>query len=303
MELAESLNVRPCTLADTDTVVAVIAADEELVTGRPSLIGTGDVLSWWAQVDLAGDSWLVEDDGTIAGIGWLERHAELAIVVVVEAPAKRGRGIRATLTELAEDRARVIGVERLHQLLLVPDDEGAAFFAGRAFREVRRFWDMAITLESRPVEPALPPGLILAPLRESDIRAYHAAMGEAFEDHWEHHHQPFDQWWATRSTDPDFDLGLWFAVYDGATIAAGVRSEPNRNGGGYVASLGVRRPWRRLGLAKALLLHSFAAFWDRGVTRVTLGVDASNPTGATHLYEGVGMHPELVTAVFEKALT
>ena len=36
--------------------------------------------------------------------------------------------------------------------------------------------------------------------------------------------------------------------------------------------------------------------------RVTLGVDAENPTGATHLYERVGMHVDQEQVVFEKAL-
>jgi hypothetical protein len=38
------------------------------------------------------------------------------------------------------------------------------------------------------------------------------------------------------------------------------------------------------------------------MTRATLGVDAANPTGATHLYESVGMHVDLEVTVWEKAL-
>ena len=38
------------------------------------------------------------------------------------------------------------------------------------------------------------------------------------------------------------------------------------------------------------------------MTRVTLGVDAENPTGATQLYERVGMHVEAENVVFEKTL-
>ena len=44
-------------------------------------------------------------------------------------------------------------------------------------------------------------------------------------------------------------------------------------------------------------------FYERGMPRVTLGVDAANPTGATHLYERVGMHVEQENVVYEKALT
>ena len=85
-------------------------------------------------------------------------------------------------------------------------------------------------------------------------------------------------------------------------MVAVVRNEANRNGGGYVAAIGVRRPWRGKGYAKALLLHTFREFYDRGIKRVTLGVDAESPTGATHLYERVGMHVEQENLVFEKAL-
>jgi mycothiol synthase len=53
--------------------------------------------------------------------------------------------------------------------------------------------------------------------------------------------------------------------------------------------LGTRRPWRRRGLAKALLYASFNEIRARGKPRAVLGVDAENPTGATRLYEGAGM--------------
>jgi ribosomal protein S18 acetylase RimI-like enzyme len=69
-----------------------------------------------------------------------------------------------------------------------------------------------------------------------------------------------------------------------------------------VGALGVRRPWRGRGLGRALLLRTFAEFRRRGVTRVTLGVDAENPTGATRLYESVGMDVELEAVVYEKTL-
>jgi ribosomal protein S18 acetylase RimI-like enzyme len=54
--------------------------------------------------------------------------------------------------------------------------------------------------------------------------------------------------------------------------------------------LGVRRPWRRRGLGRALLLQAFAEFRSRGRRGVGLGVDGLNTTGAVRLYEQVGMH-------------
>ena len=83
-------------------------------------------------------------------------------------------------------------------------------------------------------------------------------------------------------------------------VVATIRNDAERNGGGYVGALAVRRPWRGRGLGRALLLHTFAEFQRRGFDRVTLGVDAENPTGATALYESVGMTVESEAIVFEK---
>src|SRR5207245_3883261 len=116
-------------------------------------------------------------------------------------------------------------------------------------------------------------------------------------DHWEWHGTPFETWWEMRRGD---DQSLWFVVRDDGEIAAAVRNDANRNGGGYVGIIGVRRAWRGRGLAKALLRRPFGEFCRRGVTRVSLDVDADSPTGATKLYESVGMHVESAMVVYDR---
>ncbi len=61
---------------------------------------------------------------------------------------------------------------------------------------------------------------------------------------------------------------------------------------GWVNLLGVRRPWRRRGVALALLQHSFREFYARDRRKVGLGVDAQSLTGATRLYEKAGMRSD-----------
>jgi ribosomal protein S18 acetylase RimI-like enzyme len=58
---------------------------------------------------------------------------------------------------------------------------------------------------------------------------------------------------------------------------------------GYVGILGVLKPWRGRGIAKALLRRSFAELGSLGAGQVRLNVDAQNVHGAVALYEGVGM--------------
>jgi len=49
-------------------------------------------------------------------------------------------------------------------------------------------------------------------------------------------------------------------------------------------------------------LLSFAALAEAGATSVELDVDSENPTGATGLYERVGMHAVLSYIFFDKPL-
>jgi mycothiol synthase len=71
---------------------------------------------------------------------------------------------------------------------------------------------------------------------------------------------------------------------------------------GWIASLGVRKPWRKRGLGLAILLRTFHEFYARGERSVGLGVDSENQTGATRLYERAGMHVVAEDVVWEKEL-
>ena len=71
---------------------------------------------------------------------------------------------------------------------------------------------------------------------------------------------------------------------------------------GWVSSLGVRRPWRRRGLALAILLHAFHELAARGKPRVGLGVDSQSLTGATRLYEKAGMHVVRESYEYERVI-
>ena len=50
----------------------------------------------------------------------------------------------------------------------------------------------------------------------------------------------------------------------------------------------MRRPWRRRGLARSLLVGSIRMFGEMGMEETALGVDTQNPSGALRLYQGVG---------------
>jgi len=281
-------------------VLALLVADEEAVHGAPSRIGRADLEQWLSTVDLPTGTWLYEDEAGAAAVGWAERHGDVAVGVGVVHPRLKGTGLGPQLVDRSEARGRELAAARMHQITLGGDRAAGALMHARGYREVRRFYDMAIALGDEP--PSVPEDVEIELLREEEAQAFYAAMDEAFQDHWEHHSRGFDEWWDRHRASANFDLSLWFLIRDGEEVVAVARNEANRNGGGYVGALGVRRPWRGRGYAKALLRYTFAEFHRRGLRRVTLGVDAENPTGATHLYERVGMHVEQENVVYEKAL-
>ena len=293
------MNVRPITEADLDALLQLLREEEEHVFGRPSRIGASDLREWTSRTNLAVNSWLFEEDGELCAAGWLDTADDLGAAIGVVHPRRKGTGLGPQLIERSEAAARAAGAVRMHQFAFGADAAAAELMAAHGYADVRHFFTMAI----EQAEPPPPVDLPVEPVNESDVEAFHAALDESFQDHWEHHSTPFDEWWGRHASNPNLDLSLWFLIRDGDEVAAVARNEANRNGGGYIGALGVRRPWRGQGYAKALLLHSFREFYERGQPRVTLGVDAANPTGATHLYERVGMHVEEENVVWEKALT
>ena len=292
------------TAEDFPAVASFLADDETRLFGRPSRLGLADVIGWLAPVDLERNTWLFEEeDGQIVALGWAEVHDDAGVAVCVVRHDRQGLGFGSRLLDLSEDRLRELGVARIHNVTLAPETAAPPLLTARGYREVRRFWDMTIELGDRPPpEPVLPNGFRVEPFSEDNARAFHAALEEAFAEHWEYRPEPFDVWWKRQVAKPDHDPSLWFAVRDGDEVAAAARNDPERAGGGWVGSLGVRPSWRGRGLAKALLLHSFREFHRRGQRRVGLGVDSENTTGATQLYESVGMSVDQEQIVWEKAL-
>jgi mycothiol synthase len=290
------VKIRPLTRDDAEQVAALARAEVERLFGRPSHINGNDVLGWLQDAMLDEDSFLAEEGGEPVGAAVCLTREGRGSQWGVVARRAQGRGIGADLVTSCEARLAARKAKRVLAWTWAGDEGADELFRSRGYEEARRFWEMEIFLEEPPPDP----GVAIEVFRESEARPFFDAMDEAFRDHWEHHPRPFEEWWEQKRNAPDYDPSTWFLVRDGDEIAAVVRNDPDRNGGAEVAALGVRREWRGRGYARALLLHTFGEFWRRGTTRITLGVDATNPTGATHLYESVGMHVSEESVVYRK---
>ena len=159
----------------------------------------------------------------------------------------------------------------------------------RGLRPVHHFWHMQIDLDE-PVEPGRSPeGIDIGGIDpDEDLAAIHALLGEAFVDDLSHHPAPFDRWVEEETGTPMYDPALWLLARDGA-VPAGVLTASAAGDRGWVDYLAVSASHRGRGIGAALLRRSFAMFADRDIRRVLVSVDAQNPTGATGVYERVGM--------------
>ena len=264
------------------------------------------------EFDLERDAFVVETgEGRIVGyesFNDLHEHATLEMDGYVH-PEFKGRGIGTLLLRMVEARARGeielaapdVRVS-LRGIIDNRDPQSHDLLRNEGYQPLRYHWRMEIVLDGPPPEPKFPEGIELRPFvkGEHDVAVWQA-QNEAWRDHWGSHDVPFDEWNRSKFEDPEFDPSLWPIAWDGDQVA-GFSLNRYRMGIGWIRTLGVRRPWRKRGLGEALLLHSFGEFYKRGTKTIGLGVDAQNPTGATRLYQKVGMYVASEFVTYEKEL-
>ena len=200
---------------------------------------------------------------------------------------------------------------RLREIAAGHPDDGPRFFEawaadteshwvsvleGAEYKAVRHGYSMVRPdLENIPDLP-LPEGLEVRSIEPELVPVVWAAAREGFRDEWSYSE---DEWSDDKLREfqewPAYDPGLWQVAWDGDQVAGMVlnfvdRAENEEYGRqrGYTEGICVRRPWRRRGLAKALIARSFRMHRELGMTEAALGVDAENPNGALQLYKSMG---------------
>jgi mycothiol synthase len=256
--------------------------------------------------DPATDVVIAEIDGEMVAYGrvqWWEeyggarRYQPFCFVL----PEARGRGIGAAMLAHNEARLREIAAghpaegERTLEVFHGDKERGAAaLYVAAGYEPVLHGADMVRPdLEDIPEAP-LPEGLVVRTPREDEMRKVWEADQEAFRDHLgaaPPGESDYDGFLSFPYNDPT----LWRIAWDGGEVAGQVRSyingpenEAMGRRRGYTESISVRRPYRRRGLARALIVQSLHAVKERGMEQAALGVLTENLHGAFRLYESCG---------------
>jgi mycothiol synthase len=305
------MRVRAPTLGDVPQIVAVMNELSHALYGRPE-VSEHELRLWFAGPDFDPASHavvVIDDHGALAAYGdvSLSHKGRLVWIDPCVRPGA-AEEVGPTLIDELELRAEA-GLApggRLKAYVPERDEALAALLAARGYHVVRHSFRMEADLRSEPAEPTWPEGIAIRTFRRgADDRRVYEVQEETFADQFDAEPMSYEEWrhW---SFGPAFDADLWFLAEAGDELVGILIARPERAGDdtvGWISVLGVRRPWRRRGLGRALLVHAFRELRGRGKLRAGLGVDGSNPTGAVRLYEAAGMEIVRRSDHWQKQLT
>jgi ribosomal protein S18 acetylase RimI-like enzyme len=259
------------------------------------------------------------DDRSVGWVrGWVRRLDDGTRVYMVNGgvlPQRRRRGIGGALQQWAEQHLRDLAVLqssaglRVFRSFTAETEVGTiALLSNEGYQAIRYGFEMARSFAEPIPDLPLPAGVEVRPVMPEHYRQVAAALNEAFRDHWGHSEsteEDYQRW----INSPSFQPRLWQVAWSGNEVAGMVLNFIDREYNeefkrlrGWTDPICVRRPWRKQGLAKALIARSMRLLQEQGMTEAGLGVDAQNPNGALRLYESLGFRAAKQFTTFEKPM-
>jgi ribosomal protein S18 acetylase RimI-like enzyme len=298
---------RPASLADVDTVTALVRAIDG--ADHPEWLRTRAEVEehlGYSFVDLPEDTLLgftAAGEAVALGVVTMPPLQETIVRVFLEGgvhPGFRGRGVGRVVLAWALARAErrlSASDRRLPAWVLAYEDERTEdarhLLARNGFRTARYFFQLERDL-SLPVPRVEPVGGVrivpYAPERSASVLE---ARTDSFRDHWGSQPMSDEQWeaWTGGTFRPDVSfLALAGDEVVGFCLCQVSEEDWVTQGfsGPYIAMVGTTRAWRGKRIAPALLGRTMEASAALGWEKATLSVDAENPSGALGLYTGMG---------------
>lgn len=311
--------------ADYEGMAQVLAATSEVdhLEFFPTTAWLKNFLEGQTSSDLRRDALIVEDADAMIAYGRVSRVEQTdgtrRYGISMDVPAHRDVLLPA-MWNWFEARIRDIDVMLSHSPNTVIETWVndtqiwlKDFVAGEGYAPARWGYEMTRPLDDVTPIPdfPLPEGFEIREAKPEHYRAIWEADVEAFRDH-NGFAEPDEARYQAWLNDPlFFQPALWKVAWHIETnevagmvqnfIAHEENEKLNRKRG-YTENISTRRPFRKLGLARALIAESLRMHKALGMTEAALGVDATNPTGALRVYEDCGFTPAKTEIVYRKSL-
>ncbi|HVA86362.1 MAG TPA: GNAT family N-acetyltransferase [Candidatus Saccharimonadales bacterium] len=301
------VTIRPLTADDLPALLDLVRAGRT-ADGATEPITLEDIRHNWfgdPATRLGTDTFGAINVGRLVGFCWVltKDRPESAVKLFVAGevhPDERRRGIGTELLRRADARANEVFID--HRAAVTgevfvetpADNPGRqALFSDAGYRAVRTFATMRRSVRGGPPAVPDPPGFTFVQWRPELDDATRLAHNDAFRDHWGSDPTTRERWQHVVSGWPGFSRAASWLALDGDTVvgytlcaAADPTYDPPRLG--WLGTIGVRRDYRRRGLASALIARSLGSLRDVGADEAGLDVDIDNPSGAPRVYEALG---------------
>lgn len=285
--------IRHATLGDLDAVFDLLSARSR------AAFGISQVERRFVEHDFTiegTDPFVAVENGAIVGYAGLNSAQDL--VHAATEPA-----VGDLLLAHVEQRARERAFDSL-AVVAAPEDTPLWQLVERSgFThdcDVLRMWRV---LDGDLAEPRWPDGVTVREYTDADGERVHALLDASYAG-WDTNYvaRPHADWLAFMTEHEEFDPALWFLVERNGELVGCALHWKETNSRGWVKDIVVAESERGRGVAKALLAHAFRTYKERGVERVGLKVDSTNPTGALRLYERAGFVTDQTLGVWIKQL-
>ena len=282
-------SVRPARASDIEAVYEIIARQNTSDFGS-ALKSLADLEKSWHGIDLENDTITAFANGNLAGYAELLDNDSPFIYLA----DRNNVDLAFQLLMILEDKAVIRKKDYLNLFTRVSGKNNTLIqlFASNGYKSNLSFLIMELELTEEPPSPQWPEGITVRTfVKNQDEQATYQIDEEASKDKGYHDPLSYEDWVKRMGMEKEsFDPSLWFLACEGnEVVGVALNLFAKQSNTGWVDHLSVRQPWRKRGIGKALLLHSFGEFYRRYIHTIKLSVDSKSLTNAPQLYESLGM--------------
>ena len=294
-------SVRPARLSDIEAVHNIIA--EQNTSDYGSALRTlTDLQKLWESIDLDNDTCIAFADGKLAGYAEL-RDKDSPFIYLAE---RNNVDLAFQLLTILEEKAAARKKELINLFTQISEKNHTLLqlFAANGYKSNLSFLIMELVLNEAPASPQWPVNITVRSfIKGQDEQVTYQTDEEASKDKGYHNPFSYNDWVKRIGMDKEsFDPSLWFLACENNEVAGAALNTTKESNTGWVDHLSVRQMWRKRGIGKAMLLHSFGEFYRRGIHRIKLSVDSKSLTNASRLYESVGMQTIQQYHIYRKVI-